>query len=359
MVEAEILGHVPYTGRRGPIAGRGVVGRIGEIAEIAVGPWRNALFLDGFEHIGRPGAEPSVQTDESGNEIVDLRTGADNLRAADFMLGELRKYTEDTETTILCSIAGGRKTMSALLFSCMTLLGREQDKVYHVLIPPDYEGGMYPPFFFPQKGVTHQVLFRGKPTGKEVSSTKIGIELFEVPFVRMRGWYQEKFKATPPNYKTLISRMQTMAPAAMTCPPLDLNVRDGTSRVDGEACELSETCFALLYISLKGVRGIDEQYEMLLKMAGMRFADARKVPNWFSSFQASDRVNEKADGRRPEPSIVSKLATELRAALRSAGCGDETVKMILPKRGKTGERYPAARVSIVGDDFLADILGYP
>ena len=54
-----------------------------------------------------------VMPDESGNEIVDLRTGADNLRAADFMLGELRKYTEDTETTILCSIAGGRKTMSA------------------------------------------------------------------------------------------------------------------------------------------------------------------------------------------------------------------------------------------------------
>ena len=296
-----------------------------------------------------------VMPDEKGNEIVDLRTGADNLRAADFMLGELRKYTEDAETTILCSIAGGRKTMSALLFSCMTLLGREQDKVYHVLLPPVLEQGVEPPFFFPEPGVT----YTAKATGKKYKANKVQSELFEVPFVRMRGWYQEKFKATPPNYKTLISRMQTMAPAAMTCPLLDLNARDGTLRVDGDACELSETCFALLYISLKGVRGIDEQYEMLLKMAGMRFADARKVPNWFSSFQASDRVNEKADGRRPEPSIVSKLATELRSALRSAGCGDETVKMILPKRGKTGERYPAARVSIVGDDFLADILGYP
>lgn len=93
-----------------------------------------------------------VMPDERGNEIVDLRTGADNLRAADFMLGELRKYTEDTETTVLCSIAGGRKTMSALLFSCMTLLGREQDKVYHVLLPPMFEQGVEPPFFFPEPG---------------------------------------------------------------------------------------------------------------------------------------------------------------------------------------------------------------
>ena len=95
-----------------------------------------------------------VIPDENGNEAGDLRTGADNLHAADFMLGEIRKYTEDTETTILSSIAGGRKTMSALLFSCMTLLGREQDKVYHVLLPPEFEQGVEPPFFFPEPGKT-------------------------------------------------------------------------------------------------------------------------------------------------------------------------------------------------------------
>ena len=83
-----------------------------------------------------------VIPDADGNEASDLRTGADNLRTADFMLGELRKYTADPATTVLCSIAGGRKTMSALLFSCMSLLGREDDKVYHVLIPPEYECGM-------------------------------------------------------------------------------------------------------------------------------------------------------------------------------------------------------------------------
>ena len=91
-----------------------------------------------------------VIPDEHGNAIDDLRTGDDNLRAADFMLGELRRYTEASDTVVLCSIAGGRKTMSAMLFSCMTLLGREGDKVYHVLLPPDFEWGVEPPFFFPE-----------------------------------------------------------------------------------------------------------------------------------------------------------------------------------------------------------------
>lgn len=131
--------------------------------------------------------ETSIRTipDARGNEIDDLRAGDDNLRAADFMLSQLRQYTEDGGTELHVSIAGGRKTMSALLFSCMTLLGHEDDKVYHVLLPPEFEGGsVQPPFFFPERGITYTV----ENTGKKYKAEKIRSELFEVPFVRMRGW---------------------------------------------------------------------------------------------------------------------------------------------------------------------------
>ena len=73
-----------------------------------------------------------VLPDAEGNEIDDLRTAEDNLRAADFMLGVVRQYTADPSTRVLASIAGGRKTMSALLFSCMSLLGRSDDRILHV-----------------------------------------------------------------------------------------------------------------------------------------------------------------------------------------------------------------------------------
>ena len=57
-----------------------------------------------------------VIPDERGNGVWDLRSGEDNLRAADFMLRQIRQYTESSDTVVLASIAGGRKTMSALLF---------------------------------------------------------------------------------------------------------------------------------------------------------------------------------------------------------------------------------------------------
>ena len=119
------------------------------------GVWDEMLAEMKREKIGIDGrlvfGETSIRTipDARGNEIDDLRTGEDNLRAADFMLSQLRQYTEDGGTELHVSIAGGRKTMSALLFSCMTLLGRECDKVYHVLLPQAIEFGATPTFYFP------------------------------------------------------------------------------------------------------------------------------------------------------------------------------------------------------------------
>ena len=127
---------------------------------------KEKIAIDGKLVFG--GASIHVIPDEDGNEADDLRTGDDNLRAADFMLRQIRQYSESPDTAILCSIAGGRKTMSALLFSSMTLLGREDDKVYHVLLPPDFEQGAEPPFYFPEPGVTYTV----KATGRKYKADR-------------------------------------------------------------------------------------------------------------------------------------------------------------------------------------------
>jgi CRISPR-associated protein (TIGR02584 family) len=296
----------------------------------------------------------------NGEEMEDLRTGDDNLLAADFMLRELRKYTEEPGTTVLCSIAGGRKTMSALLFSCMSLLGREQDKVYHVLIPPEYECGMDPPFFFPQKGVSHQPLFRGKPAGKKVPSSKIAIELFEVPFVRIRGWFQEKFKTISPSYRSLISKVQTVAPPAiLPLPTLTIDAANGVFKIDGKQCKLSDTCFALLLLIAKGKSCQNDQFEALMKMASFTLKNESTAPKWFSGFRDSPRMNEKENGLKPEFDIVAHLANELRTALAVGGLDDLSIKRLVPKRGNRMEPYPAAKIVIVNDGFIADLLGHP
>ena len=54
-----------------------------------------------------------VIPDASKNEMWDLRSAEDNLLAADFMMQEIRKYSESPDVEIIASIAGGRKTMKA------------------------------------------------------------------------------------------------------------------------------------------------------------------------------------------------------------------------------------------------------
>ena len=284
-----------------------------------------------------------VIPDADGNEASDLRTGADNLRAADFMLGELRKYTADSATTVLCSIAGGRKTMSALLFSCMSLLGREEDKVYHVLIPPEYECGMNPPFFFPEKGVKHEVLSRGQSTGKHVASTKIGIELFEVPFVRMRGWYQDKFKGEPPSYKSLISKVQSVAPPAVVYPEIEIDAWNGWVKVDGKPVAMSKTCFATLFLLAKGctVKGLYEKLRSMHSVLGVAQCD------WLATFQESERFNQNTP-----VDAVYKTMSELRKKLKSAGFVN--VESLVPQRGAP-VTFPLARIKFWNKNKLVGI----
>lgn len=282
-----------------------------------------------------------VIPDAEGNEIEDLRTGDDNLRAADFMLSQLRQYTEDSETELHVSIAGGRKTISALLFSCMTLLGREQDKVYHVLLPPVFEQGVEPPFFFPEPGVT----YTAKATGKKYKANKVQSELFEVPFVRMRGWYQDKFKDIPPSYRTLISKVQTIAPPAVTYPEIEIDAWNGWATLNGQQVPMSRPCFAMLLLLASGVDA-KEHHKRLL--------EAHKAPNtsacdWLASFQEGSLFTNESDIED-----IYKTMSNLRGKLKNAGFVD--AESLVPQRGRA-VMFPLSRIKWRNVSKLVDICG--
>ena len=277
---------------------------------------RKKIDIDGRLIFG----ETSIRTipDVRGDEIDDLRTGEDNLRAADFMLAQLRQYTEDGGTELHVSIAGGRKTMSALLFSCMTLLGRECDKIYHVLLPQAIEFGATPTFYFPKRGAT----YTAKATGKKHKAKDLHPQLFEVPFVRMRGWYQDKFKTIPPSYRTLISRVQEVAPPAVTYPEIEIDAWNGWVKVDGKAVAMSKTCFATLLLLAEGcpVKDLNAKLRALHSAPGVTCCD------WLATFQAGERFNEYSHA-----DAVHKTMSELRKKLKSAGFS--AAESLVPQRG--------------------------
>jgi CRISPR-associated protein (TIGR02584 family) len=118
--------------------------------------------------------------ERDGNAVTDLRSAEDNEAAADAILDVVRGLTEDGDSSIHFSIAGGRKTMTYYLGYCASLLGRPQDDMSHVMVNLPFEQS--PDFFFPPKDST---VIHDR-TGRPHSTGEARIDLATVPFLRLR-----------------------------------------------------------------------------------------------------------------------------------------------------------------------------
>jgi len=131
--------------------------------------------------------EPGRST---ARELDDVRTRAENEAAADFILEEVRRLAAHPDTRLVASIAGGRKTMGALLYGAMTLLGREIDRVTHVLVEPPFDQHLEPTFFFPRAREKHRLIQRDGHFS-EHSATAKTITLADLPFVPLRNAFAD------------------------------------------------------------------------------------------------------------------------------------------------------------------------
>jgi CRISPR-associated protein Csx14 len=78
-------------------------------------------------------------TDEQGRCIDDIGDEDDNLAFLHACMLHAYEYSKSPESRIFYSIAGGRKTMGACLASAAQLYGRQQDRIFHVLVSPEFE----------------------------------------------------------------------------------------------------------------------------------------------------------------------------------------------------------------------------
>lgn len=137
--------------------------------------------------------------------LDDLRTRADNALAADFILEQVRGITANPDTRLVASIAGGRKTMGALLYAAMTLVGRETDRLTHVLVNAPFDQRLDPPFFFPSRPPKrHRIVGRDESKPAHLSS-RARIELADVPFVPLRNAFDD-LRAPVGGFAGLVAR---------------------------------------------------------------------------------------------------------------------------------------------------------
>ncbi len=176
------------------------------------------------------GANDSIRVIGDGErDFRDIATREQNRSAADFILRVFRQYTEQPNTEIVVSIAGGRKTMSALMLSCISLLGREQDRVCHVLANETFFSANRD-FLFPKN---------------KTEEKKAEIQLSDIPFIRVRGLYEQQSGEAPSSYNEMVENFRDAAPPAINYPKVVVQKTAGKIFADGEDLLLSPKEFLL------------------------------------------------------------------------------------------------------------------
>ena len=125
-----------------------------------------------------------LMTNKKNEPLDDIKTDEENEDIGDFIVELIRDKAKLTNARLHCSIAGGRKTMSFYLGAALSLFGRPQDKLYHVLVTPEFES--HPDFYWKPKKNTNLIVRdkEGKAI-KKLTTKDAYIILAELPFIRM------------------------------------------------------------------------------------------------------------------------------------------------------------------------------
>lgn len=163
---------------------------------------------------------------EPMTDLDDIRTVEENAALAQQLIGFIKQLTNQPDTALHCSLAGGRKTMSAYMALALTLYGRQQDTLSHVLVSEEFESNSK--FFFPPRRNQQIPIQRGGAL--DIVHTKDArIELAEIPFIRLRERLGSTFVQLDQSVEQIIQLAQrqiNLTPPAANHLHIDLKKRE-------------------------------------------------------------------------------------------------------------------------------------
>lgn len=275
-------------------------------------------------------------------ELADIRGPQDNDAAASFLLEQVRGLVANPDVAVVGSIAGGRKTMGALLYACFTLAARETDRLTHVLVSPPYE--TLPGFWFPtQPGP----LLRGRD-GEERPASRAMVELADVPFVPISNLFQRELGRAPGGFERLVDQCRTEV-RQRSSEHLQVTVDARLARLDlnGQSVDLApREHLLLLFLAYRCKHGGEPI---------LAYRDAMDPLNAFRSEmrrQADPKdFNDARHGdtfQRPfeEDLEVRRALSSLKRKLAAIGPNGARLAALLPERGRFLLDLPGAQVRI-------------
>lgn len=175
-----------------------------------------------------------------GSALPDIRTGADNEAAANAIVAAIRALTADPNCALHVSLAGGRKTLGFFAAYALSLYGRPQDRLSHVLVSPAFEASTE--FYYPTPYSKVIYTRDGTPLNSQRAKGEHSpeIELADIPFVRMRDGLSEALRAGTASYGDAVASVQQrLRPAALV-----IDLKQGRVSAGGTQIELRPVSLA-------------------------------------------------------------------------------------------------------------------
>jgi len=183
------------------------------------------LFVNNSDHI--------IVAKEESIELSDVRSDKQNKLFPNKVAEFLRLKSQEKETVLYCVISGGRKSMSVHLAYALSLFGRENDKLLHVLTSEanEFKG------FYPQNKKEAQEL-----------------ELSEIPFVRLRSLItsgNSSEKILNKKYSEIVDLTQKQLKKLSDRKQLFVDVENRSLYYDGNSLQLEPLEFAIYFLILE------------------------------------------------------------------------------------------------------------
>ena len=186
-----------------------------------------------------------IMRDANERGMDDIRSIEDNRAAADFITARVREFSADPTCALHVSIAGGRKTMGFYLGYALSLYGRPQDRLSHVLVSEPFENSIE--FFYP----TPYSRVLQTRDGKLADTAMAQVTLAEIPFVSLRHGLPQKLLSGHASFGETVAAAQ----AALAPPELVIDLGRRCVRAGGQEIELPPAELALLAVFARQTLG--------------------------------------------------------------------------------------------------------
>lgn len=265
-------------------------------------------------------------------KLDDIQSPEDSTAAADAILSVVRDLANDRNCAIHASIAGGRKSMSFLLGMCMSLLGRPQDRLSHVLVNEPFENPrLQPPFFYPPRKAVDCVI-----DGRTVSSADARINLAMINVVWVFDGLGRKLGAEGVTYDELVHLGQVgMDRTLIRVVPAERSVQIADLR-----CSLPPTeIFLYTLLAIRRMNNACEAGLVLAEKAGAIVVTKRSAHGLAGPlFEQARRRVSTVDLKELTPDRMRELSSRINKALVSAFGRPLAARALIVGPGGSGPR---------------------